>query len=857
MSASPFLRIPFLLALLAVASTAFASPMPSGAPLSPGAPARCAASPRAGLAALKQQIFGSPLHGPTRVGEEVLLGVRSPEIQEVSTGRARLVWSWTIREPEASYIAPHFSHFDLPPGAVLIVRSPRGERTWRFQGTGKGTLGLTEGFWGIHIPGSVALLELWADGPVREGAVVVDQYARGFPDTAPPDESICGVDDGQWAKCIESTLPVYYEKSKAVARLMINGVGACTGWLIGNAGHLMTNNHCIGSATDAANTDYEFMAEGATCATNCASYGACPGTVAATSATLIQSDFDLDYALVQLPTNASTTYGYLQLRPTGAQLEEQIYIPGHPAAWGKRIAVQSTDPTDGSGRCEVYGLNEFPCFGGPGDIGYFCDTQGGSSGSPVIASSDHLVVALHHCGTCPNVGVPIQAIIDDLGPNLPPSSTGTPCTPPAAPVAGAAAAGPDQINIFWPAVPGVTQYGVYRSLTSGGPYTLVGTTAATSFADTGRACSTTYHYVVRSLGSCSSGFSNQATATTTPCPLCAPLTLYSSGFEIGGGLADWAAGTFGGSGSTEDWRGIQTCPAKTGSNLFRFGGPACSDDYLDNSFAFAQPGGNEGIAVPEGVISTRLSFWHRREIEYGYDGATLAVSVDGSSYTYVPSSAIISGTTYNSTTINDCPPSPSAAGVPVFTGSDFNFTQTVVDLDAACNAAAGTSCAGKSVRVGFTAITDCIVEYGGWFLDDLSISACIPLPLPSGAADFYTLPPCRLIDTRAANSSLGGPALYPGVERAFPLAGVCGIPSNARALVVNLTVVQPTGAGYVQAYAGDTGPPETAWITFRPGQIRSNNAVVALASDGTTTLKARAVSTGSVHLAIDVMGYFK
>ena len=39
------------------------------------------------------------------------------------------------------------------------------------------------------------------------------------------------------------------------------------------------------------------------------------------------------------------------------------------------------------------------------DISYFCDTDGGSSGSPVISATTHKVVALHHFGGCPNSGV--------------------------------------------------------------------------------------------------------------------------------------------------------------------------------------------------------------------------------------------------------------------------------------------------------------------------------------------------------------------------------------------------------------------------------------------------------------------
>ncbi len=304
-----------------------------------------------------------------------------------------------------------------------------------------------------------------------------------------------------------------------------------------------------------------------------------------------------------------------------------------------------------------------------------------------------------------------------------------PCTPPAAPTGlTATAAGANQINLSWTASSGATEYHVYRSTTSGGPYTSVGTATGTTFSDTGLTCNTTYYYVVRAANSatCESGNSNQASATTAACPACTTTTLYTNGFETGSGLAGWSTGTFLAGGSTTSWRGIQTCTAKTGTRIFRYGGTTCTADYGNNNFNFAQPNGAAGITVPAGSSTSRLSFWHRRAFETGYDGGTLTVSVDGANYTIVPASAILSGTSYNGTVAADCAPA-GAAGTPIFTGTASTFVQTVVDLDAACNATGSTGgCAGKSVRIGFTSITDCGVTGDGWFLDDVAVTACTP-----------------------------------------------------------------------------------------------------------------------------------
>ena len=122
--------------------------------------------------------------------------------------------------------------------------------------------------------------------------------------------------------------------------------------------------------------------------------------------------------------------------------------------------------------------------------------------------------------------------------------------------------------------------------------------------------------------------------------------------------------------------------------------------------------------------------------------------------------------------------------------------------------------------------------------------------------DFYTLAPCRLVDTRNAPGPLGGPALSSGAVRNFALTGTCGIPANAKALSLNVTVVGGTGAGYIR-FSPACQLPVSTIINFNAGQTRANNALLALGAGGILTAGATVNGPGTVHLILDVNGYFQ
>jgi hypothetical protein len=126
-------------------------------------------------------------------------------------------------------------------------------------------------------------------------------------------------------------------------------------------------------------------------------------------------------------------------------------------------------------------------------------------------------------------------------------------------------------------------------------------------------------------------------------------------------------------------------------------------------------------------------------------------------------------------------------------------------------------------------------------------------PAPVSSGSFFTVTPCRLLDTRQPGQ---GPALASGAARLLSVPGACAIPPTASAVAINVTVTDGTGGGHLILFPGGGAVPGTSTLNFRAGQTRANNAVVGLGADGDLGLLA-AVGGGSVQVIVDVVGYFE
>ena len=129
-------------------------------------------------------------------------------------------------------------------------------------------------------------------------------------------------------------------------------------------------------------------------------------------------------------------------------------------------------------------------------------------------------------------------------------------------------------------------------------------------------------------------------------------------------------------------------------------------------------------------------------------------------------------------------------------------------------------------------------------------------PNPVPGATFYTLSPCRIADTRLPNGAQGGPALIAGASRVFGAGGICGVSPTAKAVAVNVTVLNATNVGNLTLYPAGTSPPLASTLNFRASTARANNAVVALGASGSISVLC-SMPSGTADFVLDVTGYFE
>ncbi|MET9953589.1 FlgD immunoglobulin-like domain containing protein [Streptomyces sp. NPDC006339] len=133
---------------------------------------------------------------------------------------------------------------------------------------------------------------------------------------------------------------------------------------------------------------------------------------------------------------------------------------------------------------------------------------------------------------------------------------------------------------------------------------------------------------------------------------------------------------------------------------------------------------------------------------------------------------------------------------------------------------------------------DLIADVAGYFTE-------------GAAGTFTAMQPFRALDTRfylpTPPEKIGA-----GQTRTLWVGGQSIVPGNATAVVVNVTVTNPTASGYVSVYPYGAPRPAVSSVNFTAGQTVANLIVVPV-KDGQVTLYNH---SGTVDVIADVFGYY-
>jgi hypothetical protein len=143
---------------------------------------------------------------------------------------------------------------------------------------------------------------------------------------------------------------------------------------------------------------------------------------------------------------------------------------------------------------------------------------------------------------------------------------------------------------------------------------------------------------------------------------------------------------------------------------------------------------------------------------------------------------------------------------------------------------------GESISVFASDDTDIAIDVNGYFaIGQLAL----------GGLSLYTLPPCRILDTRPNGEFQG--------KRTVPVTtdNNCSVSGVAKAYVLNATVVPPGPLTFLTLWADGTNQPGTSTLNAEDGVTSSNMAIVE-----TTNGSIDAFASQTTQLLLDISAYF-
>jgi hypothetical protein len=299
------------------------------------------------------------------------------------------VWILPLSSKGALSLNIILSPFNLPPGAYIYIydidkKVIRGGYTSE-SGTDTSVMPL------LPVPGDRMVLECHFPGKIiPAGAIGVKQVSHDFAgffritdakDTFYGRSGACEVD----INC--STNANYLLAARSTVRLLVAGVELCTGVLVNNTGsdykaYILTANHCIENASQAASTIFVFNYASPWCD------GPDITNLHSLSGSLLRaSNPDIDFTLVELNSFPSLVFRpYFAGWDISSSAPANTYCLHHPEGDVMKITIDSNAPVTSSYPVSGYASNSFWRIL-RWDMG---TTENGSSGSPLFDQNGRL-----------------------------------------------------------------------------------------------------------------------------------------------------------------------------------------------------------------------------------------------------------------------------------------------------------------------------------------------------------------------------------------------------------------------------------------------------------------------------------
>jgi Metallo-peptidase family M12/Glucodextranase, domain B/Divergent InlB B-repeat domain len=386
--------------------------------------------------------------------------------------------------------------------------------------------------------------------------------------------------------------------------------------------------------------------------------------------------------------------------------------------------------------------------------------------------------------------------------------------------------------------------------------TLTGSTGqAISAAVSGLNCNTPYHFRAKAANSGGTNYGSDGTFTTSTCPVTPPTVTTGSATGVGqtgatlngtvnpNGASTTTAFEYGPTTSYGNTVAAQTLTGSTGQAISAVvSGLTCNTPYH-----FRANATKSGVTTPgsDGTFTTLTCSDVQLSNGVPYASSIVATTTQGSwRYYYIN---VPSGATQFQVVLDSM-----SADVDLYVSLGSKPTLSVYGCRSFLVGTAAETCTFVSPAAGIWWI-----GVNNYATGTITYRVTASYAGPVGRT-FNNLPPCRVFDTRMSLNGFSGLALQPYETRNYNVAGVCGIPSDAVAISVNLTVTNVGTLGELVVFPADVSRPNTSAISFRGGRTRANNAIVSFSfSQSSAAFSVFNNSTATVDFILDVNGFFR